>query len=44
MELIINVESNNVKAIASCIKKEILNSSNSIKNKNYRLNMLDFFC
>ena len=43
MESIINVEFNDVRAIASCIKKEILNSQTSIKNKDYRLNMLDFF-
>jgi hypothetical protein len=40
---IIDIESNKVKDIAASLKKEILNSQIFIKNKDYRLIMLDFF-
>jgi hypothetical protein len=40
---LINIESNTAKGIAASIKKEILNSRKVIKNKDYRLIMLDFF-
>tara|TARA_R110000737_G_scaffold237337_3_gene249647 strand:+ start:790 stop:1290 length:501 start_codon:yes stop_codon:yes gene_type:complete len=40
---LINVENNTAKTIAASIKKEILNSQKVIKNKTYRLIMIDFF-
>jgi hypothetical protein len=40
---IIDVESDKVRDIASNIKKEVLTNPTSIKNKEYRLKMLDFF-